>query len=278
MIKIAIFIALVGIALCSGTKYGQGKPQQMGQNRQSSKYSVPPQKYEAGKEQTYGHKGYEVVKEYREEPEPTLDQIKEILPWEEYEIIPDVIDEPPKEIAQVNYQTSGVYLIYGNVLTPFQTKREPSVYWKADKHAYYTIIMIDADRPTRDAHLREEALHWMVVNIPGNRISHGDVIAEYIGPIPEKKTGLHRVIVLVFKQNGKQQFKDLPLINRTTLQGRLNFNTRNFVEKYYLGDLVAGNFFQTEWDKYVEAAKRLLNNEPSKQGKYPIANKEESQY
>jgi hypothetical protein len=31
----------------------------------------------------------------------------------------------------------------------------------------------------------------MVVNIPGNRISHGDVIAEYIGPVPEKKTGIY---------------------------------------------------------------------------------------
>lgn len=266
MIKIALLVALVSIAICSGSgSGGSGYPPKQKKVRYPTpapKYPPKP-KYEMGKEQTYG-KTYEAVQEYRELPEPTLDQIKEILPWEEYEIVPDVIDEQPKEIAQVNYQTSGVYLIYGNILTPFQTHREPSVYWKADKYAYYTLIMIDADQPTRAAHLRQEWLQWMVVNIPGSSISKGDVIAEYVGPIPEKNTGLHRVIVLIFKQYEKQEFKNFPLINKNTAKGRYAFNTRQFAKEYYLGELVAGNFFQAEWDKYVLTAERLLGIEAGK--------------
>lgn len=107
MIKIAILVALVGIVLSSGGGRGQDsgyppKPKKIRYPTAIGKYAntTPKPKYEAGYEQTY-NKGYETVQEYRELPEPTLDQIKEILPWEEYEIVPDVIDEPPKEIAQV---------------------------------------------------------------------------------------------------------------------------------------------------------------------------------
>jgi hypothetical protein len=55
---------------------------------------------------------------------------------------------------------------------------------------------------------------------------------------------------------------------------KYKLKNREFATKYYLGELVAGNFFQTEWDKYVEAAKRLLSAEPMKQANYPVANKE----
>lgn len=59
--------------------------------------------------------------------------------------------------------------------------------------------------------------HWLVVNIPGNDISRGDVLSEYIGAGPPEKTGkhilkniyhifvlgLHRYVYLVYKQPGK---------------------------------------------------------------------------
>lgn len=45
--------------------------------------------------------------------------------------------------------------------------------------------------------------HWLVTNIPGDRVAEGTVLSQYIGAGPPEKTGLHRYVYLVYKQPGK---------------------------------------------------------------------------
>ena len=54
----------------------------------------------------------------------------------------------------------------------------------------------DPDAPSRADPKWGEWRHWLVVNIPGNDISKGDTIAQYIGAAPPVGTGLHRYVIL----------------------------------------------------------------------------------
>lgn len=75
---------------------------------------------------------------------------------------------------------------------------EPEVQWHAEKDAYYTLTMLDADAPPE----YNEVRHWLVMNIPGSDVKGGDEVVAYLGS--GTRSGIHRYIFLVYKQpNGK---------------------------------------------------------------------------
>ena len=128
----------------------------------------------------------------------------------------------------------------GVELTPTQVKDAPKVEWKADGESYYTLIMTDPDAPSRKDPKMREWHHWLVGNIPEFDLGSG----------PPKDTGLHRYVILVYKQSGKLKFDEERLPGNSG-KGRGKFSTKKFVEKYKLGTPVAGNFFQAQYDDYV---------------------------
>ena len=60
--------------------------------------------------------------------------------FRELEVVPDVIDEPPAQLATVTYD-SGVNVEPGAVLTPTQVQNAPAVTWASEEGALYTLIM-----------------------------------------------------------------------------------------------------------------------------------------
>ena len=96
----------------------------------------------------------------------------------------------------------------GAELTPTDVKETPSVTWQADANSYYTLLMTDPDAPSRKTPFVGEVRHWLVVNIPGNDIGQGETIVAYRGSSPPKWTGLHRYIILLYKQNGLMEFDE----------------------------------------------------------------------
>ncbi len=87
--------------------------------------------------------------------------------------------------------------------------------------------MTDPDAPSRQNPIYGEILHWLIVNIPGNRIKDGELKTAYIGAGAPKDTGLHLYIFFVFKQEGKQDFTHLPIVPNTSVEHRVKFNTRS---------------------------------------------------
>ncbi|XP_022914812.2 protein D2-like isoform X1 [Onthophagus taurus] len=168
---------------------------------------------------------------------------------EKLEVVPDVIDQVPKEVCKVSYP-SGVKVDLGNVLTPTQVKDIPNVEWTADDSALYTVCMTDPDAPSRKEPKFREWHHWLVGNVPGANISKGETLSQYVGSGPPQGTGLHRYVFLIYKQNGKLNFDEQRLTN-TSGDNRGCFSIKKFAEKYQLGQPVAGNFYQAEWDDYV---------------------------
>lgn len=168
---------------------------------------------------------------------------------EKNKIVPDVIKVAPKEVAEVKFN-SGARADMGNTLTPTQVKDMPMVHWTYETNGLYTVCMTDPDAPSRKAPKYREWQHWLVVNIPENNVNKGETLTEYIGAGPPKNTGLHRYVILVYKQSEKLNCNEKK-INNTEGDCRAKFSISKFAEKYKLGAPIAGNFFQAEWDSYV---------------------------
>ena len=105
--------------------------------------------------------------------------------------------------------------------------------------------MMNQDPKFREWH------HWIVVNIPGNKVSEGEVKSDYVGSGPPQGTGLHRYVFLVYKQNGKQSFDKVPNLTNRSADNRGKFSARKFASENGLSELIAANFYQAQWDDYV---------------------------
>jgi phosphatidylethanolamine-binding protein len=149
----------------------------------------------------------------------------------------------------VTYST-GVEAKAGNVLTPTLVKDAPTVEWNADSNTFYTLCMTDPDAPSRKDPQFREWHHWLVGNIPGANVAKGETLSAYIGSGPPQGTGLHRYVFLIYKQRGWLKFNEVRLPNNSG-ENRGGFSIQKFAEKHNLGQPVAGNFYQAEWDDYV---------------------------
>jgi hypothetical protein len=115
---------------------------------------------------------------------------------------------------------------------------------------FYFYVQTDPDAPSREEPKFREWHHWLIGNIPGNNIKKGEILSQYIGAGPPKDTGLHRYIFILYKQKGKIDFDEKRLTNRSG-ENRGKFSIRNFANKYNLGNPLAINMFQAEYDDYV---------------------------
>ncbi|EDV99116.1 GH13213 [Drosophila grimshawi] len=168
---------------------------------------------------------------------------------EEHCIVPDVIAKAPKCSVSVEYD-GGISVKAGMVLTPTQVKDQPCVKWEADNSKLYTLCMTDPDAPSRKDPQFREWHHWLVGNIPGSDVAKGEVLSAYVGSGPPPETGLHRYVFLVYEQRRKLDFDEKRLPNNSG-DGRGGFKIATFAKKYALGDPIAGNFYQAEYDDYV---------------------------
>lgn len=171
----------------------------------------------------------------------------------EHGVVPDVIEVGPPAVLEATWDGK-VSANLGNELKPDQVKHQPTINWQADEKQYYTVIMTDPDAPSRKDPKFGEWRHWIVANVPGNNVKQGEVMAEYIGAGPPQGTGLHRYVLLVVKQNGKVDLSKEKKLPKTGAD-RAKWKAKDWVQKH-LGvnlseALVAGNFFQAEYDEYV---------------------------
>ncbi|XP_058130176.1 protein D3-like [Anopheles ziemanni] len=178
----------------------------------------------------------------------------------EHEVIPDVIDVAPKEFAKISYP-SGVTVEGGNELRPTQVKDQPKVEWTTEPDAFYTLFMVDPDAPNRQEPKFREIGHWLVGNIPGTKVEDGDHMYGFVGSGPPNGSGLHRYVFLVYKQpTGRIDFSKAPRVSNRSRNHRLNYKHREFVKQYGLGELVAGNFYQAQYDDYVPTLHAQLSS------------------
>lgn len=170
--------------------------------------------------------------------------------FKKHGVVPDVVSNAPSKLVKAVYD-NGAEVDCGNVLTPTQVQNAPKVTWDAEPNALYTLIMTDPDAPSRTSPKFREWHHWLVVNIPGNDVSKGEVLSGYISSAPPANTGLHRYVYLVYKQSGKIEDKEHGHLKSTSGAKRGGWKAAAFAKKHNLGDPVAGNFYQAEYDDFV---------------------------
>ncbi|KAH7700373.1 Phosphatidylethanolamine-binding protein PEBP [Aphelenchoides avenae] len=104
--------------------------------------------------------------------------------------------------------------------------------------------MVDPDAPSPSDPSARSWVHWLVINIPGDKISQGVRMAGYDGPTPPPGTGLHRYVLLAFSQEAQ--------IGSPKFTGISGFNVEDFIKNNNLHPTpVAGNFFRAQDDGTV---------------------------
>lgn len=174
-------------------------------------------------------------------------------------IVPDLIDRCPEKLAEVAFPSGGQANL-GQELTPSQTLQPPSIYWEADHKSFYTLCMIDPDAPRTKPSQPNQINHWTVGNIPGNQISRGQPLTEYLPPCPQQNSPPHRYTYMIYKQPSRIKFQE-PRIPANSFQNRDGFSLRNFVERYQLGNPIAGNYFKCRWDRSVPMILQKLQHQ-----------------
>ena len=178
------------------------------------------------------------------------------------EIIPDVIDDEPLELLTMEYKIDDEINKLNEMattLTPTQVQNMPYnlKFNRCDPNKLYTIILTDPDARDRIKHEFREWVHFVKINVNGNDLDNsGDIIIEYVGSGPPQSSGLHRYVWLVYEQSqGKIDIdkcgqKKLAAAG-TNGKGRPKWKAREFIKNNKLGPLVAGTFYNAEYDDYV---------------------------
>ena len=78
-------------------------------------------------------------------------------------------------------------------LTRFKVIFLHKVSWDSPENALWTLAMVGPDSQLQG---EGEVLHWLVANIPGNKVEDGQTLAPYLQPHPAFGTGYHRYELL----------------------------------------------------------------------------------
>ena len=94
-------------------------------------------------------------------------------------------------------------------LTPVEASFVPTVLYAGNPDLFYTLVMQDSNAVTES----HNVLHWVIVNIPGNKVNSGKTLLNYMGPKPPPNSGIHNYCFLLYEQRGK--IESAPILERT---------------------------------------------------------------
>lgn len=155
----------------------------------------------------------------------------------------------PRVPLQVQFLTGDVIrpVYYGNLIKPCESKTPPTVLYESDDKSLWTLILSSLDGNLLDQ--SKELVHWMVGNIPSNKINEGEVLFDYLQPFPPKGTGCHRYVFVLYKQEKKIDYSQLKQSRELNDLRLRTFSTLDFY-KARQDDLTPGGlcFFQSDWD------------------------------
>jgi len=168
-------------------------------------------------------------------------------------VVPDVIQTWPPNVAKVEFG-SAHHVNLGNVLTVKDTQNQPKILFPTVHGSYYTVMCVDPDALSRQTHEFRNFCHWITVNVPGTGHDHVDVhkghtVVPYMGPAPPPKTGLHRYVFLVYRQQAQLDTHNLSQFGqgKEHMGERKSFLPETWIKQTFgahVPELYAGNFFQ----------------------------------
>ncbi|XP_072153723.1 protein D3 isoform X2 [Bemisia tabaci] len=179
--------------------------------------------------------------------------------FKKHEIIPDLLDEAPQYEFKFRW-VGQIWPDFGTKHHPEELKFTPFAFkFPAIPNVLYSFFMFDLDSPSRKNATKRSYIHWGLANMLKYNILLCETLAKYVGPFPEKGTGPHRYVFLIYKQpfsphaNFTVHYTEprMPQPDRDDPQ-RANWDLRKIVKKYKLEGPVAGNFLYSEWAPPLE--------------------------
>ncbi|XP_015127237.1 39S ribosomal protein L38, mitochondrial [Diachasma alloeum] len=139
----------------------------------------------------------------------------------------------------------------GNLLKPNEVKNIPFVKYTAEPSSLWTLLLTTPDGNLTNREL--EYCHWFAGNIPGDQVDKGDVLIDYMMPIPARGLGYCRYIYVLYKQEGKIDFSEYKKAQPCLELEQRNWRTQDFYRKHQDGLTPAGlAFYQADWDESVQ--------------------------
>lgn len=127
-------------------------------------------------------------------------------------------------------------IINNSLVSPEFTKKTPVVKWSTLNNAFYTLIMYDTSAPYPSPNNNFSPLvHWVVTNIPQEKLYYGNTILNYLGPSPPADSSPHEYVVSVYKQGYS--------VNPPPITNRKNFPLSQFTRQYNLTFVGKGKFY-----------------------------------
>ncbi|CAI5760041.1 unnamed protein product [Candida verbasci] len=146
--------------------------------------------------------------------------------YTKHKVVPEVIDQfDTQGLLSIEFKENHMVSL-GNLLSVEATQSVPKIQLtlnsptqdgkieSIDKDDKFILVMTDPDAPSASDHKWSEYLHWLVTDLKLNHdqnnnqdISHfilakdGNELVEYNGPAPPPKTGKHRYVFLLYKQD-----------------------------------------------------------------------------
>ncbi|XP_057335282.1 39S ribosomal protein L38, mitochondrial [Microplitis mediator] len=158
----------------------------------------------------------------------------------------------PMEI-KYEYNSSEIIPVVhrGNLIKSSETQQPPKINYEAAPDSLWTLLLTTPDANFTSREL--EYCHWFIGNIPGNDIDKGDLLIDYMRPIPPMGMGLCRYIFVLYKQDKKIDFAEYKKEQPCLALEKRNWKTLDFYRKYQ--DIITPAsiaFFQAEWDQSLK--------------------------
>ncbi|XP_040577481.2 uncharacterized protein [Lepeophtheirus salmonis] len=180
-------------------------------------------------------------------------------------VVPDVINRVPHSLLTIDYGQGPVAT--GATLSRASIEKVPRLEWNLEKgEQLYTVFIVNPDVPNRREPIEAEWQHMTVYNLRNTNLKSGDATVEYSANYSHRlKTGLQRIVFLVFKQQGKVDVSDVKKWNSSTHRtpdgnSRGDIHIKTFAKTQGFIKPIAGNFFyvsnkeESEFGKETDAS------------------------
>ncbi|XP_014680799.1 PREDICTED: 39S ribosomal protein L38, mitochondrial-like [Priapulus caudatus] len=142
------------------------------------------------------------------------------------------------------------HVFNGNMLKPAECVSAPHIHYEAEKDTLWSIVLTAPDSHLADN--KAEYLHWFVGNIEGSTIDTGELLCDFLQPLPLRGTGWHRYVFVLYKQERRIDFASEKRTQPCKSLKERTFHTYDFYKRYEDDITPAGiGFFQADWDSSV---------------------------
>lgn len=135
-----------------------------------------------------------------------------------------------------------------------ETQIEPEIKIDLNPSNLYTLVLYDPDA------INGTYIHWAITNITNNNIKNGNIIISYKGPAPPPKSGKHRYIFNLYKQDRENNSEEINKrqMSIDNLREKLKISNPIYIIQFISENESGGRKYRIKNNKTNKKRKRTL--------------------